>query len=79
MSEAWAIYLVGALLAWIGFELRGIKAELKTFVREETCNRQMDTHCKKIDALEKDVRKNENEITIIKTKIEDGKHEQEIR
>ena len=73
MSENWAIYLVGAFLAWIAFELRGIKAELKTFVRVESCNRQMDAHCKKIDDLEVNVRKNEVDIIEIKTKMEDKK------
>jgi hypothetical protein len=52
MTETWIQIIFSGLLAWIAWELRSIKKELKTFVLREDCRDDMRGHCDRINKLE---------------------------
>lgn len=57
MNEMWQQIIFSGLLAWIAWELRAIKKELKTFVLREDCRDDMHQHCDRLDTLEKRIDK----------------------
>ena len=71
MSEGWMQIIFSGLLAWIGWELRSIKKELKTFVLREDCRDDMKQHCVRLNDLEKRMIAEENQLTALKAKAEE--------
>lgn len=63
MSDAWMQIIFSGLLAWIAWELRSIKKELKTFVLRDDCRDDMNHQCSRIDALEERINKNEANLS----------------
>ena len=70
MSETWIQIIFSGLLAWIAYELRSIKGELRTFVLREDCRDDMNGHCERIDKLEEKVDRNVQELEKLKGQAE---------
>lgn len=76
MTESWQIAIMTifagiatGILGWIATTLTGIRKDLNKKVDKEDCDHDMDYHCKRLDALEKDVRANTTDIAAIKGQI----------
>lgn len=54
----------------LGKKLDNILLNQQAFVREKTCNADMQTHCNQINELVNRVAKNESDIAAISTKVE---------
>lgn len=70
MSEMWQQLIFSGLLAWIAYELRAIKKELKTFVLREDCREDMHQHCDRLDVLEQRINDNAEALMELKGNVE---------
>lgn len=70
MSEMWQQIIFSGLLAWIAWELRAIKKELKTFVLREDCRDDMHQQCTRLDALDSRITANENSLSELRGQAE---------
>ena len=70
MSEMWQQIIFSGLLAWIAWELRAIKKELKTFVLREDCRDDMHQHCDRLDSLDARITANENSLSELRGQAE---------
>ena len=60
MSETWMQIVLSGLLAWVAWELRAIKKELKTFVLRDDCKDYRHQYCDRSDKLESRLAKTES-------------------
>lgn len=74
MNETWAIAIVGGALSvmtlimgWMASSISGMRADLKSFVVKEDCNRAMDGHCGEIRNLWNEIRKNSEKIAALES------------
>ena len=70
MTEQWMQIIFSGLLAWIAYELRSIKKELKTFVLREDCKDYRLQYCDRADKLDKRITDNENALSELKGNAE---------
>lgn len=69
---AWMMVISTAatgILGWTAATLAGIRKDLNKKVDKDDCGHDMDYHCKRLDALEKDVRANTTDIAAIRGQI----------
>ena len=66
MTEQWMQIIFSGLLAWIAYELRSIKKELKTFVLREDCKDYRLQYCDRADKLDKRITDNEIALSELK-------------
>lgn len=79
MNEPWAIAIVGGaltimtlVLGWMASSISGMRADLKSFVIKDDCNRAMDGHCDEIRNLWNEIRKNSERIAELDGIIKKG-------
>ena len=70
MTEQWMQIIFSGLLAWIAYELRSIKKELKTFVLRDDCKDYRHQYCDRADKLDERITANENALSKLKGNAE---------
>lgn len=70
MSEQWMQIIFSGLLAWIAWELRAIKKELKTFVLRDDCKDYRHQYCDRADKLSERIAANERALSELKGNAE---------